>query len=323
MYSIFGILFCVLEGMLVATYGWIALLWSPIGILVGLFVSANIFLPIVMGVPRAILHTSKNEMRPAVFLALFRAPFFWTAAIFLFAWFLPSAKEWVLNNEPLSVGVLFGTIAILFSPFSKKSRDDFSIDFDKSYGRYYTDQPDFNFGLIEEKDKEQINALITISSNLYLQDFSDSFDILNLQYPDSRFRGLIFCLAAVVKDCEDEILSPEIIQNGCLYFLSTFATSSGSANEYFGQEINYNQAEKFGRIYLEEFLEKWEEYFENIKDDNKQTASDTLCSMIHSIETDKPLEISDKLRLSQLCLRFEYTLSNETIKTAFSNLLSK
>ena len=67
MYSLIGILFCVLEGILVAKFGWIALLWSPIGFLIGLFASANIALPVLMGVPKAASLVSQKEMKSKVF----------------------------------------------------------------------------------------------------------------------------------------------------------------------------------------------------------------------------------------------------------------
>lgn len=137
-------LFCLLEGILIAKFGWTALLWSPLGFVVGLFASANIVLPILMGVPMAISHTSKNEMRPRVFLALVRTPLIWTTAIFLFAWFLPSATNWIIKNETFTIGLICGAVAIILSPLSKKSRIDFRTDFNKSYSSYYTSANTFD-----------------------------------------------------------------------------------------------------------------------------------------------------------------------------------
>lgn len=119
MYSLIGILFCILEGILVAKFGWIALLWSPIGFFVGLFASANTLLPIFMGAPKAASLVSKNEMRPTIFLALIWAPIIWISVFFLFRWLFPSAYGWVINNETLTIGFLFGVGAILLSPFFK------------------------------------------------------------------------------------------------------------------------------------------------------------------------------------------------------------
>ena len=45
-------------------------------------------------------------------------------------------------NAALNLGTSLGTIAIILSPLSKKSRGDFRKDFDRSYARYYTAQPE-------------------------------------------------------------------------------------------------------------------------------------------------------------------------------------
>ena len=326
MYSLIGILFCILEGILVAKFGWIALLWSPIGFFVGLFASANTVLPILMGAPKAAALVSKNEMRPTIFLAIIWAPIIWVSAFFLFRWLFPSAYGWVLNNETLTIGFLFGVGAIFLSPFFKKSRDDFRSDFDKSYGRYYVDQSNFNLGFTDSKDKKQlkqIQATITVSSNLYLHDFSSSFDELNFQYPNSRFRCMIFCLTTVTKCCEDLITSPELLQKECLHFLSAFTTSKESVKEFFGDITTSEQAETIGNTYLDEYSKKWDDYYDNIKNGNKEKAADILCSMIHSIGTDRQMEIADKERLNQLCWQLQFSLDNGTMKGAFSDLLLK
>jgi hypothetical protein len=326
MYSLIGILFCVLEGILVAKFGWIALLWSPIGFFVGLFASSNIILPVLMGVPTAISHVSKNEMKSKVFLALLGAPIIWLILLSLFAWFLPTAVDWILKNETLTIGLLFGGIVILFSPLSKKARSDFRIDFDKSYGQYYTNQSNYNLSFTNSTDKvqlKQISAATTIFSNLYIQDFSPSFSSLNFEYPDSRFRCMVFCLSAVVKDCEKLIDSKESLQKECLHFLSTFTTSKENIKEFFTQSINAEQAERDGAIYLDEYLKKWETYYDNIRDDNRQKATEILCSMIRSIGTNNQIKDSDEELINQLCWQIEYSLKNKTMQAAFIGLLAK
>ena len=112
MYSIIGVLFCILEGVLVVKFGWTALLWSPIGFIIGLFISANIVLPIFMGVPMAMSHVSKKEMKSGVYLALFRAPIIWTVLIFLFAYFLERGDKRIAINptiNPINKVSLFKT----------------------------------------------------------------------------------------------------------------------------------------------------------------------------------------------------------------------
>jgi hypothetical protein len=142
MWTIIGLLFCVLLGVMVKAQGFIALLWFPLGFVIGLFVSAQIVLPIVLGLPRAIRLVSRGAMRPAVYLRLLVTPFVWLVLLFAifflvgFSW--PSAAAWLDGNAALNVGTWLGIFAILLSPLSKKSRSDFREDFDRSYARFYT-----------------------------------------------------------------------------------------------------------------------------------------------------------------------------------------
>jgi hypothetical protein len=326
MYSIIGILFCILEGVLVAKFGWVALLWSSVGFIFGLFAAANMFLPILMGVPMASSHISKKEMRPAVFLALFRAPIIWAIVFLFIGWIFPSAVNWVSKNETLCIGLAFGSIAILFTPISKKGRTDFRSDFNKSYGRYYTDQDAFQLNFTSGNDKtqlKQINAAITVASNLYYHDFKNSFDVLKLQFPDSRFRCLVFSLSATVKSVEDLLKSPELLQKDCLHFLSNVATSKENSKEFFDHQTSPEQAELSGAVYLDAYNETWKFYYEAIERGDNVSAIDVLCSIIHSIETGDPLDNSDRERLGQLCWQIDFSLTNNTMREAFIAMTSK
>ena len=142
MQTIIGLLFCVLLGVMVKAQGFIALLWFPLGFAIGLCVSAQIVLPIVLGLPRAIRLVSRGAMRSAVYLRLLVTPFVWFLLLcvfgFLVGFFSPSAAAWLDGNAALNVGTWLGLFAILLSPLSKKSRSDFREDFDRSYARFYT-----------------------------------------------------------------------------------------------------------------------------------------------------------------------------------------
>jgi hypothetical protein len=142
MWTIIGLLFCVLLGVMVKEQGFIALLWFPLGFAIGLCVSAQIVLPIVLGLPRAIRLVSRGAMRSAVYLRLLVTPFVWLVLLFviffLVGFLSPSAAAWLDGNAALNVGTWLGIFAILLSPLSKKSRLDFRDDFDRSYARFYT-----------------------------------------------------------------------------------------------------------------------------------------------------------------------------------------
>lgn len=139
MYKIGGILFMILQGFLCAQFGWIALLWCPLGFMFGIFSTSNIVLPILIGFPLATSLILKKQMRAGVYLALLRAPVIWFIILFLIGFFFPSAATWIWNNQPLNIAANLGFLLILLSPISKKVRDDFRADFDKAWGKYYTD----------------------------------------------------------------------------------------------------------------------------------------------------------------------------------------
>ena len=142
MQALIGILFCVLLGVMVKVQGWFALLWLPLGFAIGLFATAQIALPIMLGLPRAIRLVTRGEMRSAVYIRLLLTPIVWIVGLFvvlfLIGFFWPAGAAWVTNNAALNLGTWLGIIAILLSPISAKSRSDFRSDFDRSYAQFYT-----------------------------------------------------------------------------------------------------------------------------------------------------------------------------------------
>jgi hypothetical protein len=141
-YAIIAIVFCLLLGVMIRAQGIAALLWVPLGFAIGLFVSVQMLLPILMGLPRAIRLVAKRQMRSAVIGRIFITPLIWLALVFVmgfaFGFVWPSAAESLYNNAALNLGGWLGIFAILLSPLSKKARSDFREDFDKSYGKFYT-----------------------------------------------------------------------------------------------------------------------------------------------------------------------------------------
>ena len=181
-----------------------------------------------------------------------------------------------------------------------------------------------NFTDINDKEQlKQIEAAIKILSNLYLHTISNSVDVFDFRYPDSRFRFIIFCLSAMTKSCEDVMNSSESLQKECLHFLSNFATSKENIDEFFSEQVNSQQAEKIGAVYLKEFMDNWIIYFDAVKSNDKAKASDIICSMVYSTETNKPIVNSDKERLKQPCREIEFSLTHGTMKDAFIELVAK
>ena len=141
MQTIIALLFCLILGVTAMAQGWFAVLWVSLGFVIGLFVTARIALPILLGLPRAMRLVGSGEMRAAVYRRLLFTPILWivplAVIVFLVGFFWPSAAAWFEGNGALSTGLWLGVIGILLSALSKKSRADFEANFDRSYGQFY------------------------------------------------------------------------------------------------------------------------------------------------------------------------------------------
>jgi len=141
MYALIGWAFSLLSGVMLVYQGISALLWTPLGGVIALYATAQIVLPLLLGIPRAIKFVRKGEMRPAVFGRIILAPISWLVILFIvsfgigFCW--PSAADYLYNNLAFNMGLNLGMLAIILSPISRQARSDFNADFDKAYGGFY------------------------------------------------------------------------------------------------------------------------------------------------------------------------------------------
>lgn len=156
MRTLIALLFCVLLGAQVRVQGVGALFWFPVGFVLSLFVSSQVALPLIMGLPRAVRRVVKGQMRAAVLGFILLAPMTWASLLVGVAWLWPALIEYLARNASFSLGSLLGLIAILLTPFSRKGRADFSEDFDASYGRFCESPVQFlgPGGLTDEKREE-------------------------------------------------------------------------------------------------------------------------------------------------------------------------
>jgi hypothetical protein len=139
--TIIALLFCLVLGVTAMAQGWFAVLWVSLGFVIGLFVTARIALPILLGLPRAMRLVGSGEMRAAVYRRLLFTPVLWivqlAVIVFLVGFFWPSAAAWFERHDALSTGLWLGVTGILLSALSPKSRADFHADFDQSYAQFY------------------------------------------------------------------------------------------------------------------------------------------------------------------------------------------
>jgi hypothetical protein len=139
--TIIALLFCLVLGLMANAQGWSGLLWVSVGFVIGLFVTARIAFPILLGLPRAIRLVASGEMLPAIYRRLLFTPVLWivllAAIVFFVKFFWPSAAAWFEGNGALSAGLWIGVVGILLSALSSKSRATIDADFDRSYRHYY------------------------------------------------------------------------------------------------------------------------------------------------------------------------------------------
>jgi hypothetical protein len=104
--------------------GWFAVLWVSLGFVIGLFVTARIALPILLGLPRAMRLVRSGEMRAAVYRRLLFTPVLWivqlAVIVFLVGFFWPSAAAWFQSNDALISGLRLGVIGILLSALRRR-----------------------------------------------------------------------------------------------------------------------------------------------------------------------------------------------------------
>ena len=138
-----GLAFCYLLGYSIGHQGWSALLWVPIGYVVALFAAAQIFLPLILALPRAVLLLFKKQIKIGVIVPILVTPLKWVLALgiglFLVGFIFPKTADELYANAALNLSLNLGTLSILLSPISRKSRADFWDDFEKRFQKYYTE----------------------------------------------------------------------------------------------------------------------------------------------------------------------------------------
>ncbi len=314
MYGLVTAAFCLLLGYSIAHQDWMAVFWVPLGFVFGLVATSQIVLPIVMGVPRAIRLVSKGEMRPAVFGWIALAPSIWLFSLAAVGFFLPAIAEYLCRNVPLVLVANLGMIAIILSPFLKKSRADFQGDFEDAYGRFYTPEG-------RSKRSRQGEAVIKVASNLYLHTIPEADDPvttakLQFDLADSRLRYMIFCMSALMKATELEIEKNWLVPvfEEALDAITTLA-STENAQELFRGSVSPVAERKDSRAYLKWLLSVWSKYSEHEKADRHMEAIAMICVMIHSAESNTSGGEAEGERLGKLGLEIACLLS--TMRDAF------
>jgi hypothetical protein len=326
MNALIALLFCLLCGAMVRAQGWSALIWTPVGFVISVFVTAQILLPLILGIPRAARLIRRKEMRAAVLAPIILVPISWVCGLFLLlfclGWLFPSVADFAYNNLALNMGMWLGTLGILLGPLSAKTRNDFRSDFDEAYGKYQ---------LIHEARKPSqenyIEAVTQVGTNLYLSTLPGSKDApapLVFQLPDSRYRYLLFCLgttamAAIVYDEKKEI-QPQVLLEGCRRDATRLA--SFPTGDFFdaGFTPDNPTATNVG-LYLQDIINHWADWPDLRKANDMEGEWNLISHMLHSAESNEPPDKADLERLGPLAL--EITCRHAPIRRAVVELAER
>ena len=174
--------------------------------------------------------------------------------------------------------------------------------------------------------EKYIEATATVASNLYLQTIpgaAEAPSALQFNYPDSRYRYLLFCLSSVVTTAlaydEKKQIQPETLIDGCLHFAGW--TARQNPQEYFDDPEHAQSYADHDRLYFEEFIKHWALWPALEKEGRNTEIIDLITSIIHTTESDEPINQSDKKRLGPLALQIDCQLP--TMRSALVELAKR
>lgn len=112
-----------------------------LGLFIGLFVYAQILLPILYGLPKSIWLFYKREVRFFAIISQLIPPVLWLSALFVLGFIIeliyPSLNRFLIGNPAFNLGQIFSVIALLLSFLFPARRADMKADYENStYLRY-------------------------------------------------------------------------------------------------------------------------------------------------------------------------------------------
>lgn len=131
------------------------ILYVGIGFIVGLFVYAQILLPLIYGLPKTVLLFAKKKVRFAAVVSQLTTPLLWFV-FFLIAGFIlqsisPNTVRFLVSNPALNAGGWLAIAALLLNFLTRKGRADMKSDFDRWIQKYY---------LVQSSERKQIDEIL-------------------------------------------------------------------------------------------------------------------------------------------------------------------
>jgi hypothetical protein len=113
----------------------------PFGILLGIWYTSMLVLPLFYGVPMAFLGFVRKKYKFKAIAAYLVAPAFWTTffilAFFLLAYFWESGFNYLSNSAAFNLGHILGSMILILNVlFNGKTKEDMRVDFEEFIAPY-------------------------------------------------------------------------------------------------------------------------------------------------------------------------------------------
>jgi len=150
-------------------------------------------------------------------------------------------------------------------------------------------------------------AVIKVATNLYQMTAPGAKEVaveLQFSLPDSRYRYMLFCLstaftAALIFD-EKKSIRPPALMKGCLDFATWLATER--PQDCFMDSVTPKDPSGVANRYFMEFLKSWSRYAGLEHNGHHAEIGDLIATMVHSTETNSPVNSEELKRLGPLAL---------------------
>src|SRR5262249_23426752 len=119
----------------------LSIIYLALGFTIGIFLYAQMLLPLIYGLPRSLYLFFNGELRFMGVVSQIITPVFWFVFLivlgFLFEWPIPSLNRFLTTNAAFGLGNLLAIGALLLNFFTSKGRADMRDDFLKTtYSRF-------------------------------------------------------------------------------------------------------------------------------------------------------------------------------------------
>jgi hypothetical protein len=118
----------------------LSIIFLGVGFVIGLFIYAQIVLPIIYGLPKAVYWYTQEQVNFMAIISMLITPVIWVVGLGVLGTimhkFSPSIYNFVVSNGSFNWGSTLGLLAILGNMLTKKGRADMKDDYERSVARY-------------------------------------------------------------------------------------------------------------------------------------------------------------------------------------------